>query len=388
MKNLIVLFVLMMASAAAIAGSTWYPGGGSSGGGTVTAVTGTPPIASSGGTTPAISISQSSLTGDGYLSSGDWKTFNSKSSLSLPVSTANGGTNATSWTAGSIPYLSNTTTFAQDNANFSWDGTNHRLGIGTSAPAFPFELKSSFTVTAAIQGAALFDPVVTGHAVNDTPAGIYANPTFASGGFGGVEPSAIRAKGNSALALSLDSDANDGVIQRNYSNATEQLRVTTAGQMYISGGGLGSASSPDYGFLSDLNSGFYTPTSSQLAWSTASTERMRLTNTGLGIGSATPGSKLDVAGTVKLGTAGVAFTAMGGCTISSTTITTTVSDLTCTGVPASAAVSVICTGQAAFSTATANGLYCRATGTVSQVECNTVLANTQAMAYSCSWVQP
>lgn len=49
----------------------------------VTAVTGTAPIASSGGTTPAISISQSSATTDGYLSSTDWTTFNSKGSGSV-----------------------------------------------------------------------------------------------------------------------------------------------------------------------------------------------------------------------------------------------------------------------------------------------------------------
>jgi hypothetical protein len=49
-----------------------------SSGGTVTSVTGTAPIASSGGNTPAISISQSNTTTDGYLSSTDWNTFNGK----------------------------------------------------------------------------------------------------------------------------------------------------------------------------------------------------------------------------------------------------------------------------------------------------------------------
>lgn len=54
------------------------------GGGYVTAVTGTSPIASSGGTTPAISISASSGSTDGYLSSTDWNTFNGKASTSFP----------------------------------------------------------------------------------------------------------------------------------------------------------------------------------------------------------------------------------------------------------------------------------------------------------------
>ena len=47
-------------------------------GGTVTSVTGTAPIASSGGNTPAISISQAGVSTNGYLSSTDWNTFNNK----------------------------------------------------------------------------------------------------------------------------------------------------------------------------------------------------------------------------------------------------------------------------------------------------------------------
>ncbi len=59
-------------------GSAWAPGnpGGS---GTVTSVTGTLPISVATGTsTPAISISQANTTTNGYLSSADWNTFNSK----------------------------------------------------------------------------------------------------------------------------------------------------------------------------------------------------------------------------------------------------------------------------------------------------------------------
>jgi len=44
----------------------------------VTSVSGTAPIASSGGTTPAISISQATSSTNGYLSSTDWTTFNNK----------------------------------------------------------------------------------------------------------------------------------------------------------------------------------------------------------------------------------------------------------------------------------------------------------------------
>lgn len=46
--------------------------------GTITSVTGTSPIISSGGNTPAISIQQSNASQDGYLSSIDYSTFNNK----------------------------------------------------------------------------------------------------------------------------------------------------------------------------------------------------------------------------------------------------------------------------------------------------------------------
>jgi hypothetical protein len=59
------------------------PGGG---GGGVTSVSGTAPIASSGGATPAISISQASTSTDGYLSQADWDTFNGK--FNVPTGTS------------------------------------------------------------------------------------------------------------------------------------------------------------------------------------------------------------------------------------------------------------------------------------------------------------
>ena len=63
--------------------------------GSVTSVTGTAPISSSGGATPAISISQATTTTSGYVSSSDWNTFNGK---------VGGSANLTS--AGAIPMVS------------------------------------------------------------------------------------------------------------------------------------------------------------------------------------------------------------------------------------------------------------------------------------------
>ena len=127
----------------------------------VTSVTGTSPIVSSGGTTPAISIPAASSSVNGYLSSTDWSTFNGKefaltfssplvrttNTISIPVATTsvNGYLSATDWTTFNNKYnlpsltngsvlFSNGTTIAQDNSNFFWDDTNNRLGIGTASP--------------------------------------------------------------------------------------------------------------------------------------------------------------------------------------------------------------------------------------------------------------
>ena len=73
----------------------------------VTSVTGTAPVVSSGGTTPAISMAAANTTTSGYLTSTDWNTFNGKGSgsvTSVSVVSANGfaGTVATATTTPAI----------------------------------------------------------------------------------------------------------------------------------------------------------------------------------------------------------------------------------------------------------------------------------------------
>lgn len=86
--------------------------------GAVTNVTGTAPIASSGGTTPAISISQADAVNDGYLSSTDWNTFNNKQdTISL----------TTTGTSGAATLIANTLNIPQysftDTNIYNTDGT-------------------------------------------------------------------------------------------------------------------------------------------------------------------------------------------------------------------------------------------------------------------------
>ena len=57
-----------------------------------------------------------------------------------------GGAGSPTWyapTAGSILYAGTSGILAQDNSNFFWDATNHRLGIGTTSPGFPLDIENS-----------------------------------------------------------------------------------------------------------------------------------------------------------------------------------------------------------------------------------------------------
>jgi hypothetical protein len=81
----------------------------------VTSVTGTSPVVSSGGTTPAISMPAANGSTNGYLTSTDWTTFNNKAS---PFT----------YTTNYIPYGQGTTTPNQS-ANLTFDGTTQTAPI-------------------------------------------------------------------------------------------------------------------------------------------------------------------------------------------------------------------------------------------------------------------
>jgi len=73
--------------------------------GKVTAVSGTSPIVSSGGTTPTISMPVATATTNGYLSSTDWSTFNSKQAAGTYVTSVTGTTPIVS-SGGTTPAIS------------------------------------------------------------------------------------------------------------------------------------------------------------------------------------------------------------------------------------------------------------------------------------------
>ena len=74
-------------------------------GGTVTSVTATTPLASSGGTTPNLTIQQSSASQSGYLSSTDWNTFNNKQPAGTYLTSVSGTSGRITSTGGTTPVI-------------------------------------------------------------------------------------------------------------------------------------------------------------------------------------------------------------------------------------------------------------------------------------------
>ena len=115
----------------------------SKGSGTVTSVTGTAPVVSSGGATPAISMAAATTSVNGYLTSTDWTTFNNKGSGTVTSVSFTGGiiTVATATTtpaltvagtSGGIPYFSGASTWATSALL-----TNNAIMLGGGAAAAP-----------------------------------------------------------------------------------------------------------------------------------------------------------------------------------------------------------------------------------------------------------
>lgn len=214
------------------------------------------------------------------------------------LAVSRGGTGNSAFTSGSIPY-SNGTILTQDNANLFWDGTNHRLGIGTSGPATTLDVRGIATIN---------------ENANATAAQIQANTSStAITAVPVLEVDNTHGGANTISALNFRAE-----------NATPSLTAAASIQAALSTTTGGSES----GFL-------------RLATRNAGTltEWVRLTPTGdVGLGTTTPGAKLDIAGQFRtsgtvatIGTCGTApsisgtnqagtFTVGGGvttaCTIS------------------------------------------------------------------------
>jgi len=112
-------------------GTNWAPTTIATGGGTVTSVAMSVPS--------FLSVAGSPITSSGTLAV-------SLSGTALPV--ANGGTGTTTaFTSGSVLFAGGGGVYSQDNANYFWDATNHRLGLGNAAPSTTLDVTGSQNIT-------------------------------------------------------------------------------------------------------------------------------------------------------------------------------------------------------------------------------------------------
>ncbi len=71
-------------------------------------------------------------------------TTGTASNVTGTVAVTNGGTGTTtSFTTGSIVFAGASGVYSQDNANFFWDDTNNRLGVGTTGPSYKLHASST-----------------------------------------------------------------------------------------------------------------------------------------------------------------------------------------------------------------------------------------------------
>ena len=129
----------------------------------------------------------------------------------LPV--ANGGTGtATALTAGSVVFAGTGGTYSQDNAQFFWDDTNNRLGIGTASPS------QKLTIAVADAAQATQWRATTGYArlrpyVDATNGAILDSTNAAESAYLPLTltGSTLRLFGNNATGITIDSAGNAGL---------------------------------------------------------------------------------------------------------------------------------------------------------------------------------
>ena len=208
----------------------------------------------------------------------------------------NGGTGTnTTFTAGSVVFAGASGVYTQDNANLFWDNSNDRLGISTTSPGSKLDVVAQDAIRATG-----FQPFLTLRDSSDSNKGsriqtasaitIFYNDTTGGGTY--TERMRIDSSGNVGIGTSSPTgklDVNGKVVltggednQLQWTNNGQTWRAnnSTTGRWYLL-----DATGSKYPF--QVNAGTLNDT-------------LCLTSTGVGVGTSSPGKKLEVVGQFRV----------------------------------------------------------------------------------------
>lgn len=218
-------------------------------------------------------------TGNALISGGvgvapSWGKIGLTTHVSGTLGVTNGGTGtSTAFTAGSVIFAGASGVYSQNNSALFWDNTNNWLGIGTT-PSYALSILGS---TIDLNGVSTYPTIRLRASSNTSSIFSISRGSSAEG--------AISTSSN--LPITINTNGSERV--RFFGGGGVSIGNTTdPGATNLSVTGYAGAASFRPTSSTVPTNGLYLPTTNTLAWSTATTERMRLDASGnLGLG-ATP----------------------------------------------------------------------------------------------------